>query len=404
MDIVHKRNLKAKLVSFAFSLFFFFTASLTAQESDASKGKELFNSNCAACHKLDARFVGPPLGGIGDRREKEWIYKFVRNSLEFIKEDADAKAIFEEYNKIPMLLFPQFTDADIDNIIAYTSGDSIATEIPVATTETESVADTTSTAAPGIYEGLEANNSNWWWQPIVLLLFVGLIYFLAKKKQNFGAIFLTIIALFSTAYFLFNYLFQIGVDTGYKPVQPIEFSHKVHAGDNGVDCEYCHASAKHSRTSGIPTSNVCMNCHKSINEYTGETFGGHDKAFFDGEIAKVHAAAGWEPSQFAYTSDGKAIEWIRVHNLPDFVYYNHSQHVDVAGLECQTCHGPVEEMHRVEQYSPLTMDWCLQCHQDTQVDMDNNGYYAGTYEHMAKAHKGATVADMGGTECGKCHY
>ncbi len=403
MDIVHKRNLKIKLTSFVFSLFFLFTVNLTAQ-GDASKGKELFNTNCTACHKLDTRLIGPPLGGISDSREKEWIYKFVRNSQEFIKEDADAKAVFEEY-KIPMTSFTQFSDADIDNIIAYTNGDGVVAETSVAENDTKTVAETAdSKSATGSYERFEANNSNWWWQPLVLLLFVVLIYFLAKKKQNFGAIFLTIIALFSTAYFLFNYLFQIGVDTGYKPVQPIEFSHRVHSGDNGIDCEYCHASAKHSKTSGIPTSNVCMNCHKSINEYTGETFGGHDKAFFDGEIAKVHAAAGWEPSQFAYTSKGKAVEWTRVHNLADFVYYNHSQHVNVANLECQTCHGPVEEMHRVEQFSPLTMDWCLSCHIDTQVDMDNNGYYAGTYEHMAKAHESATVADMGGRECGKCHY
>ncbi len=399
MDIVQKRNLVTKRIGFVLSLFLFFAITINAQEGDASKGKDLFKANCAACHTLDAKLIGPPLGGVADKRDKEWIYQFVKNSQEFIKIDADAKAVFEENNKTVMTSFPQLSNEDIDNIITYTSvGDEGVEDVVETVTSDETQ------VTPSSYQDLEPKSSNWWWQPIVILLFIGIIYFLAKKKQNFGALFFTIIALFSTAYFLFNYLFQIGIDTGYKPIQPIEFSHKVHAGDNGIDCEYCHSSAKHSKTSGIPSSNVCMNCHKSINEYKGEPFGGNDKAFFDGEIAKVHAAAGWEPSKFAYTSEGKGIEWTRVHDLADFVYYNHSQHVSVAGLDCQTCHGPVEEMHRVEQYSPLTMDWCISCHQDTDVKMTENGYYAGTYEEYSEGHKSASVADMGGRECGKCHY
>jgi len=404
MKIMHKSNPFAKQVGFIFSLLFLLSINLNAQ--DASKGATLFKTHCAACHKLDTRLVGPPLGDIADRRSKEYLHQFISNSTEFIKKDADAKAIFEEY-KIPMTSFVDVLSAeDIDNIIAYTSEGDVAKKAAVETTETTTTTDKTTVAKTdtGVYTKLESTNSNWWWQPIVLLLFTAIIVLLAKKKQNFAAIFMTIIALFSTAYFMFAYFLQIGVDTGYKPVQPIEFSHKVHAGDNGIDCEYCHSSAKHSKTSGIPTANVCMNCHKSVNEYTGETFGEHDKAFFDGEIAKVHEAAGWDKNKFQYTGEGKAVEWTRVHNLPDFVYYNHSQHVSVAGLECQTCHGPVEEMHRVEQFSPLTMDWCISCHQETEVKMDDDGYYAGTYEHLSDAHKGATVADMGGRECGKCHY
>jgi len=399
MDIVQKRNLVTKRIGFVLSLFLFFALTINAQEGDASKGKDLFKTNCAACHTLETKLIGPPLSGVSEKRDMEWIYQFVRNSQEFIKTDVEAKAVFEENNQTVMTPFPQLSDEDIDNIIFYTSVGDEGVEEVVETT----VADD-ATITPSSYQDFEPTNSNWWWQPLVILVLGAIVYFLAKKKQNFGALFFTIIALFSTAYFLFNYLFQIGVDTGYKPIQPIEFSHKVHAGDNGINCEYCHSSAKHSKTSGIPSSNVCMNCHKSINEYKGEPFGGKDKAFFDGEIAKVHAAAGWEPSKFAYTSEGKGIEWIRVHDLADFVYYNHSQHVNVAGLDCQTCHGPVEEMHRVEQFSPLTMDWCISCHKDTDVKMTENGYYAGTYEEYSKGHKNATVADMGGRECGKCHY
>lgn len=384
-----------KLLFFVFSFLFF--ANIQAQ--DAANGKKLFTEKgCVGCHTLETRLVGPPLKGVSDKRDKEWLYSFIKNSQEFIKTDADAKAIFDEY-KVFMPVH-NITNAEIDDIIAYTDGEPVQEEV---TAVVENNSETTKKDINEAYERLAATNSNWWWQPIVLLLFVAIIYFFAKKKWYFGAIFFTIIALFSTALFLFNYLFQIGVDSGYKPVQPIEFSHKVHAGDNGINCEYCHSSAKHSKTSGIPTSNVCMNCHKAITDYNGELYGGHDKDFFKGEIKKVQESAGWDASEFAYTNKGKGIEWTRIHNLPDFVYYNHSQHVNVAGLACQTCHGPVEEMHRVEQYSPLTMDWCLSCHKEKKVNMDN-GYYAGTYKELKEAHKGATVADMGGRECGKCHY
>jgi len=405
MNIEHNYKQLPQFFGFLFSLFILFSVSGLAQ--DATNGEQLFNTKgCVACHALDVKKIGPPLKKISEKRSKEWLYSFIKNSQKFKETDADAKAIIEEFANFPMPIH-DISNAEIDDIIAYTDGAPVKKETvaPVEKTEAKDKAakDMVATGGEDPYQRLDSVNSNWWWQWIVLLLFVVIIYFFAKKKWNFGAIFFTIIALFSTAYFMFNYLFQIGVDSGYKPVQPIEFSHRVHAGDNGIDCEYCHSSAKNSKTSGIPTTNVCMNCHKSITEYKGELFAGKDKAFFDGEIAKVHAAAGWSTKDFAYTSEGKAVEWTRVHNLPDFVYYNRSQHVNVAGLECQTCHGPVERMNRVEQFSPLTMDWCISCHRETEVNMEN-GYYTGTYEHLEEAHKGATVADMGGQECGKCHY
>ena len=403
MNIEHINKQFPRLFGLLLSFFLLFIVNINAQ--DATNGKKLFNQKgCVACHDLEIKKLGPPLKGVTDTRDKEWLSSFIINSTEFMKTNADAQALFDEYK----IMMPphDLSDSEIDDILEYTKDEPIEEKTIASNEETTTEESSTVgiTSSNNDYERLSPTNSNWWWQPIVLLLFVAVVYFFVKKGWNFGAIFFTIIGLFSTAYFLFNFLFQIGIDTGYKPVQPIEFSHKVHAGDNGIDCEYCHSSAKHSKTSGIPTTNVCMNCHKSITEYNGEVFGDHDKAFFDGEIAKVHAAAGWEPEEFAYTSKGKAVEWTRVHNLPDFVYYNHSQHVTVAGLECQTCHGPVEEMHRVEQFAPLTMDWCLSCHQDTKVNMDDDGYYAGTYEHLKESHKGATVADMGGRECGKCHY
>ena len=201
---------------------------------------------------------------------------------------------------------------------------------------------------------------------------------------------------------------QIDVNEGYQPIQPIVFSHAVHAGDNKIDCQYCHSSAKNSKTSGIPSANVCMNCHKSISEYTGELFGDYTKEQLDNEIQKLYDAVGWDKDKVQYKEDAieTPIEWIRIHNLADFAYYNHSQHVTVAGLECQKCHGPVEEMHDMYQFSPLTMDWCITCHRETEVDMTENGYYKNIHDQLAEKFgvEKVTEAQLGGMECGKCHY
>jgi mono/diheme cytochrome c family protein len=399
MIYLHSSHIKAKLFSFVFALTLIFSNLLSAQEGDAAKGKELFTANCTACHTLDTKLIGPPLKGIGDKRDFDFMFNQITNPNEWVVKNAEAKKVFEEYNKVPMTPFPQFTKEDVANIIAYTKVGDEGVKAPEKTQTQVAV-----TPINKEYLELPAKDSFNWWQPLVLLVLAGLVYFTTKKKMNIFAIILTIVLLLATAYFLFNWMLQIGVETGYKPIQPIEFSHKVHAGDNGIDCEYCHSAAKHSKTSGIPSNDVCMNCHKFIGEYKGELYGGYDKAFFDAEIAKVQQATGWDKTKFAYTNKGKGIDWVRVHNLPDFAYYNHAQHVTVAGLECQTCHGPVEQMHRVEQFSQLTMQWCLDCHKVTPVKLDENGYYKGTYEEFAKGHKGATVADMGGRECGKCHY
>ena len=400
MNIEHKNTKLPNIIGLLFSFLFVFSINISAQ--DAANGEKLFkNKGCTACHALDKKKLGPALKGVTDTREKEWLYSFIKNSTEFITKDADAKALFDEY-KISMPAH-DLSNEEIDDILEYTKGETVkATETKEAPVESTTTTQTLS-EEDAVYQKLEPQNSSAWWQILVLLVFSAIVYFFAKINQNFAAIFMLIITLFSAAYFTFAWFLQIGVDTGYKPEQPIEFSHKIHAGDNGIDCEYCHSSAKHSKTSGIPTMNVCMNCHKSIGEFNGEVFGGHDKEFFTKEIGRVREHAGWDADEFAYTSEGKGVEWVRVHNLPDFVYYNHSQHVNVAGLECQTCHGPVEKMHRVEQYAQLTMDWCITCHKDTEVNMEN-GYYSGTYENAADAHKGMTVADMGGMECGKCHY
>lgn len=209
-------------------------------------------------------------------------------------------------------------------------------------------------------------------------------------------------------YALYSYLMQIGVDEGYEPVQPIHFSHKIHAGDNKIDCKFCHSAARNSAVAGVPSLNVCMGCHNTISEYEGEEDSGYTKEFYSAEIKKLYAAVGWDEQQFKYTGKGQGVQWIRIHKLPDFTYFNHAQHVKVAGLNCQACHGEVEKMEVVRQEAPLTMGWCVKCHRTSGVDT-NNPYYADyeeVHKRLAKDMQldSLTVEHLGGLECAKCHY
>jgi len=225
-------------------------------------------------------------------------------------------------------------------------------------------------------------------------------------QNQFLMLIVAIFFLLSSAYFVYGYLMQVGVDQGYQPVQPIHFSHKIHSGDNKIDCKYCHSSARVSKHSGIPSVNICMNCHKSIYEYNGEVTDEYNKEFYDAEIQKIYVAAGWDDVDQQYTGETQPIKWVRIHNLPDFAYFNHSQHVSVAGIECQTCHGPVEEMEIMYQYSSLTMGWCINCHRETNVKVKDNEYYTKIHDQLSKKYgvDQLTAAQMGGLECGKCHY
>jgi hypothetical protein len=223
--------------------------------------------------------------------------------------------------------------------------------------------------------------------------------------------FLTVVLVLWFLQAAYSYLSGIGVEQNYQPHQPIAFSHKVHAGQNKVDCNYCHSSARHSKHSGIPSANVCMNCHMYIDgsEITDSTTGqlkyGGDRS---PEIAKIYEAIGWDPEKRTYVEgyEEKPIKWVRVHNLPDLAYFNHAQHVTAGGVECQTCHGPVETMDEVYQYSELTMGWCINCHRETEVKTESNGYYAEMHDKLKAKYKGEkiTVDKIGGLECGKCHY
>ena len=381
------------------SIFLFCLLSLplmTFAQTDVKAGKSLFNSNCASCHKLNKKLIGPALGKIADRRDMDWLKKWIRNNNELrASGDADAIAIFEEYKGSVMTAFPQLSDKDIENIIAYTSVEPVKKK-------------TTSVAVGDVVaQEKSISDSSLPSYIVIVVLVLAIVWVYVRSDNTFLKIVTTIFLLLNIAYFGFTALIGVGVNEGYQPVQPIAFSHKIHAGDNKIDCQYCHSSAKHSKTSGIPSVNVCMNCHKSISEVAEETATPtYSKAFFDAEIQKVYKAAGWDSEKLAYTGKTQPIKWVQIHDLPDFVYFNHSQHVTVGGLKCQQCHGPVETMDEVYQFSPLTMGWCIDCHKKTNVKMEGNGYYKNIHDQLAKKYgvEKVTVAQMGGKECGKCHY
>lgn len=417
------QNLSSKLSLLLLAFVLAFSTNILAQEKgDAIAGEALYKSNCAACHKLDKKGVGPALRNVAEKYERDWLYKWISNSQGLIKSgDSKAVALFAEYNNSVMTSFPGLSNNDIDNILAYTSLPKPEPKVAVAPIATSNNDD--------------GNLQNIILAVLVLILFllVTMFYLVAKSltklsqangvevktatkkplwkvivQNQFLMLVSAIMFLLVAAYFMYAFFMQIGIDQGYAPVQPIHYSHKIHAGANKIDCKYCHSSAVKSKHSGIPSLNVCMNCHKNIAEYNGEEdlANGYTKEFYTKEIAKLYEAVGWDDADQRYTGEEKPVKWIQIHNLPDFVYFNHSQHVNVAGVECQTCHGPVEEMEIMYQHSPLTMGWCIDCHRETNVDLKNNDYYEKIHEELSRKYNvdKLTAAELGGLECGKCHY
>ncbi len=429
MKQVIYRKLTSKIFYLGFILLLTFSTSISAQDGDPVAGKALFNTNCASCHKLDKKMTGPALRNVEARLaedeglDREWLYAWIRNSAGMIAAgDAYANKIYKEYNGTAMTAFPQLTDADLNNILAYTAEEP---STPPPPPNDPNVSESTNS-------GGVSNNIILGALAILFMLLAAGLFAVNKTLRRFAdskgvelaeassrtplwkaflqnQFLLLVTAIFfllSSAYFVYGYLSQVGVDQGYEPVQPIHYSHKIHAGDNGIDCKYCHSSARVSKHSGIPSLNVCMNCHKSIYEYNGETTAEYTKEFYDGEIQKLYKAVGWDDANQKYTGETQPVKWVRIHNLPDFAYFNHSQHVSVAGIECQTCHGPVEEMEIMYQHAPLTMGWCINCHRETEVNVKDNAYYEKIHEELSKKYgvEKLTAAQMGGLECGKCHY
>ena len=397
----------------------------SATGGDAAAGKALFNSNCAACHKLDAKSTGPALRGMANKYESAWLQKWIKDSQGIIKSgDALAIKVYEENDKKLMTSFPQLSVADINNIIAYTSEEKPSAPAAVAGASVSGGATDDSGASNTLILGALV---------LVMLMLVVMLVLVNKvlskialangievaakeptmpiwkafAKNQFLVLVSSIFMLLAGAYFMYGFFMQVGVDQNYTPIQPIHFSHRIHAGSNGVDCKFCHSSARVSKHAGIPSLNVCMNCHINISAVSDTTATEeYSKAFYDGEIQKLYDAVGWDAAEQKYTGKSQPVKWVRIHNLPDFAYFNHSQHVTVAGIECQTCHGPVQSYELQKQFAPLTMGWCIDCHRQTDVKMEGNEYYAKIHEELSKKYgvEKLTAAQMGGLECGKCHY
>ena len=392
-------------------LSFFYFVSVFLHADNVENGEKIYKQNCTACHLMTkARLVGPGLEGVTEKYEKEWLIKWIRNSQALIQSgDERAIAIFEEYDKSVMPGF-DFSDEEFSDLLAYLESPPV--EEVVATSSLQTV------------ENQGMSNSTM--LMIIALILVTIVFLLVSVKNslktalgqetetvsqtlinkyklfisnNINVLFISAVGVIVGLKFVYDLLMGVGVTTNYQPAQPIAFSHEIHAGINGVDCNYCHTSARHSKHSGIPSANVCMNCHTYISE--GSKYGTK-------EIAKIYEAVGFDPDSRQYIEgyEQKPIEWVRIHNLPDHAYFNHSQHVVAGGLECQECHGPVEEMEVLYQYSELTMGWCIECHRETEVKMEGNNYYTHLHDQLKEKYKGKpiTVDMIGGIECGKCHY
>ncbi len=232
---------------------------------------------------------------------------------------------------------------------------------------------------------------------LILFIFLGLLItwaiieliFLKKIKLKFIPVIILLGAFSWQVKMIVTDAIRLGRQENYAPDQPVKFSHKVHVGENGIDCMYCHTTVEQGKSAGIPATNLCMNCHILIRE-------GTNSGKF--EIAKVVNAS----------ETGQSIEWTRIHNLPDHVFFSHAVHVGSAQIDCATCHGPVEEMDIMRQNSDLSMGWCINCHRETQVNFEENGYY----DQYIKLHEDLragridtiTAEDIGANDCMRCHY
>jgi cytochrome c2 len=410
------------------SVFLVFLLSINTQ-SLAADGEALFKANCASCHKPDKDFTGPALKGARDREpSKTWVYEWVRNTNTLLDTDPYAKTLLAKYGT-RMNAFPQLKNEEIDAILDYADKWTAPTPPPGES----KAGDSDSSLLFGILTLVLALIA------FILLQVNSNLRKLSDEKEgvmrpepvpaykNKTYLMAGTLLLFAVGgYYTINGAVGLGRMQNYQPEQPIFYSHQVHAGTNQISCLYCHGGAQDSKQASIPSVNTCMNCHKSISKYEGtDKLVREDGTAVDGtaEIEKLYAYAGWNAATKAYNPDNnkdgipdgaKPIEWVKVHNLPDHVYFNHSQHVKVGKQNCQTCHGNIQQMPEVYQFSNLSMGWCINCHRDTKVDFYNkeagtgNKYYS-IYEKFHKDIKSGkmdsvTVEKIGGTECQKCHY
>jgi len=410
-----------------FSIFSLFLSFSTYAQGKAAEGKQLFQQQCQTCHALDKNLTGPALRGFkqrgpwGDQKE---VYKWIHNPAAYMATNKYTQDLKNQYGAI-MQAFPDLTEAQIDAITEYIvtapeggpkkddgpkgdSGDSnaggslifgivsivlaiIALILMQVNNNLKKLSDDK--------EGINRPEQVPFWRNKVYIALIALVlfviggYLVAKGATNMGR------------------------QQGYAPDQPIYYSHKVHAGINQINCLYCHGSAWESKHAGIPSLNVCMNCHKAISAYEkGPKLYDEEGNEINGtaEIQKLYKYANYTPGKPWDPSKATSPEWVKIHNLPDHVYFNHAQHVNAGKVACQTCHGNIQEMDVVSQKSDLSMGWCINCHRETKVNFFNAKDSTGNkfYSIYEKFHNDIrngkmdtiTVKDIGGLECQKCHY
>ena len=431
-----------RILLFTSVLFFSFFNVINAQD-----GKTIFQNKCASCHIMgNDGGTGPNLQGVlgrwgGDEaRLKKWILnwdKLVKSG------DPHAAEVAASRPAVMQIFEGALTDADLDAVIKWTDSWAPPTP-PTTTTDTGKEPSGRGGVIFGVISLIMA---------IIAIILMQVNSNLKKLSDDSEGIqrpepvpFFrnkVYIAMFAVVAFVVGgfYVTRGAIDLQrqkkYQPEQPIYYSHKVHAGINQINCLYCHGAAQDSKHAAIPSVNVCMNCHKSISSYadTSPKLFREDGSEVNGtrEIEKLYSYAGFDPKNSAAWDPSKAkpIPWVKIHNLPDHVYFNHSQHIKAGKVQCQTCHGEITEMGEVYQFSELSMGWCINCHRQTKVDfykVDSAGRSTGnkfysvydkfltpdtvwtdaTRKKIKEIHKAqldsVTVYNIGGLECQKCHY
>ncbi|NNV56415.1 c-type cytochrome [Panacibacter sp. KCS-6] len=415
--MIHLRSIMGKLTFIAAFCFFV----LFSNQSFSQDGKALFSQNCASCHAINKDLTGPALAGVEDRwPDKKMLYSWIKNNQAVIKSGYPyAVDLYNKWNKTQMNLFTSLPDKDIDAILGYIK------------VEGSKPAVDPNKPVPGGVVAEEGDNTLLFGILTLILAIVAFVLLqvnanlkkLADDKEGIPAtepvpvwrnkvyiMFATLVLFTIGGYYTVMGAIGLGRSQDYQPEQPIFYSHKVHAGTNQISCLYCHGGAQESKHANIPSVNVCMNCHMAINEYKGEALYTAEGEEVNGtnEIKKLYKYAGYEEGKPWDATKAKPVEWVKIHSLPDHVYFNHSQHVAVGKVQCQTCHGEITKMNEVYQFADLSMGWCINCHRETKVQFADNGFYS-IYEKYHEDMKNGTmdsvtVANIGGTECQKCHY
>lgn len=383
----------------------------------AQDGKALFNANCASCHKMDKDLTGPALLGVSARWDNKDLLKlWIKNWPAAVATGNPYAVKIKDWSAAAMNQFPNLSDPEVEAIVKYIDD----WKPPVVDGGSKVVTPAN-----------EGDNSLLFGVITLIMAIIALILLqvngnlrkLADERDGIASpepvafwknklyIGMATVVLFILAgFYLSKAAVGLGRSKDYQPEQPIYYSHKVHAGVNQINCLYCHGGAQEGKHANIPSVNVCMNCHMGINEYKGEPLYAADGSEINGtnEIKKLYEYAAFTPGKPWNPAAAKPVEWIKIHNLPDHVYFNHSQHVKAGKVACQTCHGEIQKMGEVYQFSDLSMGWCINCHRETKVQFAENGFYS-IYEKFHEDLKNGkldsvTVEKIGGTECQKCHY